>query len=200
MKKKIMKKQEINDLHLLFWGKFKRFMFQYNIDFSFSLNTYEKCAITYDEIELVSMESMTESFFEYHKPWFNKLCRQLSLECSYKCMFELFEMYIYNNVLQVNISDYCNLSTRGLCGSEPLYDWEVLELAKKEKYNKKYFYEFTNCIDFGIVGLLKFCDSIRKELTDHGDTIENINNRDFTITLHKYYSYLSEGVNYADKA
>jgi len=191
-----MEKEEINNLHLDFWGKFKKFMFTYNINFSFSVDTFEKCAIIFDEIGLIKMSDFTENYFYYNKSWLDKLCNQLNIKCSYMSCVQLFELFIYNHALLSEISPYCGLYTGGICGNEPLYDWEVTGLARKNKYDKKYYYEFSTVIDFNILPLLKTFDSIRSTLLKNGDTMELINNRDFAISLHKYYDYLAEGITY----
>lgn len=191
-----MEKQEITNLYTEYWYQYKRFMFKYNMDFYFSLDTLEKCSVIFDEIELNKADQINLSWFEFNKPWINKLCRQLNIECSIDSMAELFGLYLYNIILLNEISDYCKLFTGGMCGVEPLYDWETISLKRKNKYSNKYFYEFSTVIDFAIMPLLKTFDSIRCELLKNGDTLEGINNRDFTITLHKYYDYLGEGITY----
>lgn len=199
-----MNKKEILEFYNNeYWKKYKKFSSLYSLDFVFSVNVFEKCLFIFTEIGLNNFNDFDNNFFEYNEFWLRKLSKQLNLEYNHKILKELYVLYKYNLILFNSISKYCNLKIMCIGGKPEKIEDHELRSLKRSKYKtedgkKKYFYEF-ECLAFDCINFLQILDSIRKKLIENGDTIELINQRDFTISLHKYYNYLSECTNFNDK-
>lgn len=199
--------EDVTKIHDKFDRLYKKFIVLNNLlDFTFSIDTFEICVNVFDEINIENLDSFNSKLYRYNSFYFDKLCFLLKIPNTYLNCKNIYKMYLINLNLLHGVSDNCLFYSVGAVGLNVLDKEEIREFKRQGKYgfeklkntgSVSYVYEF-NCIQFHKMNLLLFFNSCRKELIDHGDTVENIKNTDFTIAIHKYFYYLTKGVAYYD--
>ena len=210
MKKEITNKELLN-LYKNYNIVFKRFIAQNKLySFDFSLREFEYCHNLFSEYdEVIKKKTISKSDFVFNSFLFRKLSILLKIENELEVMIEIIKLYNYALIFINEFQKRCLLCTNDKIGFVPLTDKESRKVAEESKYKndqrnqviknkgtfKNYFYEwFPPDFTEPRTIILKYIDSMRSNLIEHGDTIEMIYNRDFVISLFKHYEYLSKGI------
>jgi hypothetical protein len=190
------------EIYNQYWNLYKKFIGKNDLyEFILNLDVFEQLLLLYDEIDLSSYNDFTEEFYYYNHFWFEKLARGLNIKNNIEIMRDLFLLFIYATKIEYELGKECKFSTLSFAGPVCVESQQVKHLNHESKYknqNEKqahYFYEYYG-LKYSTQNYLILFDSARKELLEKGDTLEAISKRDFVYSLHKYYIYLSEGINY----
>jgi hypothetical protein len=206
-----MNNKELLDLYLDYDKKLKRFVAKNKLYFfNFSLKEFEYCHNLFNDYpEVLKIDNITKDDLIYYQFVFHKLLRLLKLEYNLEVINNIKDFYNYALVVINEFQKRAKLCTNDSNVSfVPLNNDEVRRLREEGKYKNKqrmqiqrnkgtfenYFYEWFSAFTEPRTNILKYVDSVRGNLLEHGDTIEMIYSRDIVITLLKHYEYLSKDV------
>lgn len=171
--------------------------------FIFNLDAFENCLIIlFEELKIKDITKITKKFIDFHRFTFISLFKKINLKFNIENLTLLIDVVLTLSALIDNQSKELKLcqNASGI-GFEPLSEKQSSVIVK-EGYTKAkqqsesrskgikfehYYYQFFG-MDFDVMPRLFFIDSVRKNLTEKGDSLYN--KRDAVYSIVKYFNYM----------